>query len=265
MRRSASEVISELEVRVAHLEKKAFIGGIKSKINDVYTKLLRKIPLEAHRKKYIKEVCSRLNKAIKRHGNKEGISKVSLSSSESGLKITYTLNGKEKDFIVENEDKLRHIKTFVATEPGEVGLLSSIYQEVKDDTLFFVLLKLKGDTDGLYDQLKDTNLLLRAEKKFWEQMERTSSVGAKVLKALVKIGVGVALFKLIMAGFILVGGGSAIVGILLTALVGAAVFAFDKANSLPKEVEYRQKRAQRVDEEEVLENFLELLEQEGLA
>ena len=265
MRRSASELIRNLEVRVAHLEKKAFIGKIKSSIKDVYTKLLREIPLEPHRRKHLKEVFGRLNKTVKPYINRGGISNIELSPSNSGLEIIFTVNGGKETFVVTDLNHLESFKSFKVrgVDSDLVYVFQSIYREVEDDPLFFPLLK--GETEGLYDQLKDTKFLFRAEKKFWKAFERVSSAGAKVLRVFIRIGIGLALFKFIMGAFILIGGGSALLGVLLTALVGVTTWAWGEATTRSKEISYGQKRGKKVDEEEVLEDFLELLEEEGLA
>ena len=266
MRRTASEVIRNLEVRVAHLEKKAFIGKIKSSIKDVYTKLLREIPLEPHRRKHLKEAFGRLNKTVKPHINRGGISNIRLSPSNSGLEVIFTLNGEKETFVVKDLNHLESLsnrRNRDSIDSNIVYVFQSIYREVEDDPLFFPLLK--GETEGLYDQLKDTKFLFRAEKKFWTAFERLSSAGAKVLRVFIRLSIGMALFKLIMVAFILIGGGSALLGMILTSFVGVAGWAWGEATSRSKEISYGQKRGKKVDEEEVLENFLELLEQEGFS
>tara|TARA_Y100001970_G_C14210723_1_gene846730 strand:- start:585 stop:1385 length:801 start_codon:yes stop_codon:yes gene_type:complete len=266
MRRTASEVIRNLEIRVAHLEKKAFLGKIKSSIKDVHTRLLREIPLEPHRRKHLKEAFGRLNKTVKPYINRGGISNIELSPSKSGLVVTFTLNGESETFVVTDLDHLEALSDFRVrgVDSNIVYVFQSVYREVEDDALFFPLLK--GETEGLYDQLKDTKFLFQAEKKFWKAFERVSSAGAKILKVFIQFSIGMALFKLIMGAFILIGGGSALLGVILTALVGVTAWAWDKATSSPANPsEWLNRRGKKVDDEEVLENFLELLEQEGIA
>ena len=148
-----------------------------------------------------------------------------------------------------------------------MGYDLSIITETLEMPLFLPILQ--GDLATLADRV-DAPLRKEFEKKFWDKLERFSSVAAKVLKAIAKIGVGALVIGLCISVFMLIPWGLIGTGLVmllksivaslaimaggyLGIIIGKGLGSFRVANEIPD------------DPEERLELFLEVFEQEGIA
>ena len=297
-------MIRNLEMRVARLErqvtssqsKKAFLSGLVSKVGDFYAYLKRELPGEAERKKILSKMVSDLEKELLSYingfkdstyaGKTKGKVKCSVKSSQLLISISIdTLSHRSiemsKNLKISEMSDLGELESFVeglrrnfslnqATHTIPIRLWSNVLEIITSTLempLFLPLLQ--GDLDTLIDRV-DAPTKKEFERKFWAKFEKASSVAAKVLKALAKVGVGALIVKLCVSvlmllpwgviGLTLLGllkiifGGVAIVaGGMLGKEIGKAIRPRRYANEVPN------------DPEERLELFLELLEEEGVA
>jgi len=315
MKRLASEVLRDLEIRVARLErqvgfgfnrmskssshnKSAVLSGLASKVEDFYVYLKRELPGEKERKEILSKIVSDLEDELINSiesfqgdgwvGKTKGRVKCSIQSGQLVISISVdTLNNEDSITLKISEmSDLIPLKMYVwdlKTEwtkdswtrrqvtrriPFEVwDMILRIITETLEMPLFLPMLQ--GDLATLADRV-DASLRKEFEKKFWDRLERYSSVAAKVLKAIAKIGVGALVVGLCISVFMLIPWGlignllvmllksivaalAIMAGGYLGTIIGGGLGSLRVANEIPD------------DPEERLELFLEVLEQEGIA
>jgi hypothetical protein len=286
MRRTASEVIRDLEMRVARLErqatrhgvskssshnKKAFLSGLKKKVGDFYVHLKRSLPSEKEREKILSKMASDLENTLNKDRNlaEEGFSKFKCEIKPNLLTITYfdSRDGKEEL----NFSELKSLYKYHFRWHDKWRKMFEHIEETIEHPLFFPMLQ--GDLETLVDRV-DNSTREKFEKEFWSKLERYSSTLYKILKVLVKIGIGVYILKLcvslIMAGVLAAAAKIATYSLMdILAGISASVFTtIASMKFLENNGAFEDKRASKKvprDPEERLELFLELLESEGLA
>ena len=303
MRRSASEVIRNLEMRVARLErqitssqsKKALLSGLVSKVGDFYAYLNRELPGDAEKNKILSKMVSDLESELITsirgfqdrgwYGKTRGSVKCSIQSDQLVMSISVdTLGNKDSISLKISEmSDLRDLRVLVSDLKSEYkkdhrqssrripfevwNMILIIITNTLEKPLFLPLLQ--GDLDTLIDRV-DAPTKKEFERKFWVKLEKASSVAAKVLKALAKVGVGALVVKLCISVLILIPWGvigMTLLGLLKILLGGMAIVAGGVLGKYLGKAMKPHKFANEVpnDPEERLELFLELLEEEGLA
>ena len=321
MRRSASQVIRELEMRVARLErqasfghiskssshnKRAFLSDLVSKVSEIYAKLKSDLPSEKEKNKILAKVASDLESEITssigsyRDRNWAGKpkSRVKCSIRSNQLVINIAVEATDKRSIslqISEMSDLKDLRDLVSSLESEYekdswsrmqsslrvpfkvwGMILSIITKTLEKPLFLPMLQ--GDLATLSERVS-APLKKEYEKKFWEKLDKFSSVSSKVLKTLAKVGVGALVIGLCLSVFMtlpwgVVAGGIAglFKVIVLTLSYGAAgllaIFGWSFAMNPNKYLNQREASSEveiPSDPEERLEMFLELLEQEGVA
>lgn len=243
MRRSASEVIRTLEMRVARLErqagfghrssshnKRAFMSDLVSKVSDIYAKLKSDLPGEKEKKKILAKVASDLEKELlssingfKRHWFKSTLKgKVNCSIKSNKLVISISFadgSGSGSSSInlqISEMSDLKDLRDLVSSFESKFrkhnrNIKYAVPFELWTEALSIITKTLEKPLflpmlQGDLATLSDrvsAPLKKEYEKKFWNKLNKFSPVTSKVLKALAKVGVGALVIGLCISVFMI--------------------------------------------------------------
>jgi hypothetical protein len=191
MRKLASDIRC-LELRIAKLEKRKdkalYVSKLKDKIADAYVAFKRKVPGKSEVRSMVKEVLSNLESDINSYFPSSIESTVSLKGESVFFNIVFeTSSGiEELNFSLRDKEDILSVRELNLKEatPASFKPLRHIRDVIHrhlyyNNPLFWGLLK--GDLTTLIDDL-DSKTRKEFEQKFWKDLERKSSVAAKILK-----------------------------------------------------------------------------------
>lgn len=260
MRKLASDIRS-LELRIAKLEKikdkASYVSKLKDKIADAYVAFKRKVPGKSEVRSMVKGVLSNLESDINSYSYSSMESTISLKGESVFFNIVFeTSSGiKELNFSLRDREDILSVRELNLKETNSANvrplrhIRAVIHRHLYySNPLFWGLLK--GDLTTLIDDL-DSKTRKEFEQKFWKDLERKSSVAAKILKIIAAVGMGGLLVKLVMAVF----------GLSFWNLIGWSVFGLlittlgALATAMWEQIGQANKRASRKDKKK-LESFL---------